>query len=100
MSRAGDTVAGVIAGIILLDLGSFAAQVANQTRVLSIDAAARSRIFSVYLLLYYAAGVCGSLAGPALLAAYGWSAICALGAALGLTGLIVLGVGHRQRSTR
>jgi predicted MFS family arabinose efflux permease len=97
MSRAGDTVAGVVTGIVLLDLGSFAAQVANQTRVLSIDPSARSRIFSAYLLLYYAAGVCGSLAGPALLQGYGWTALCTLGTALGLTGLVMLGSGSTAR---
>ncbi|MXN73820.1 hypothetical protein GR157_03590 [Burkholderia sp. 4701] len=51
---------------------------ACRTRLLTIDAALRSRIYSIYMLVYYAAGALDSIIGPVILARYGWSAVCKL----------------------
>ncbi len=59
----GDTLIGLIAGIILIDLGVFSAQVSNQVRVFSIDPAAQSRINGIYMLGYYLGGALGSFCG-------------------------------------
>lgn len=53
------SIAGTAIGLVLFDVGCFSAQVANQTRLLAIDANARSRIYSVYMFCYYAAGDTG-----------------------------------------
>ncbi|SCC93156.1 Major facilitator superfamily MFS_1 [Thiomonas sp. X19] len=67
-----------IAGIVLFDVGCFAAQVANQTRLMAIDAEARSRIYSVYMFIYYAAGAAGSIMGPLVLSRWGWTGVTVL----------------------
>jgi predicted MFS family arabinose efflux permease len=64
----GATFAGLIAGVILLDLGVQAAHVANQTRIYSLIPEARSRLNTVYMVTYFAGGAFGSALG-----AYGWS---------------------------
>ena len=46
----GASIWGLVFGIILIDIGVFAAQVPNQVSVFSIDPAAQSRINAVYML--------------------------------------------------
>ena len=62
-------------------------EVANQTRLLAIDAASRSRIYSIYMLAYYAAGAVGSIVGPVILERHGWSAVCKLAVVIAVVGL-------------
>lgn len=74
---------GLVAGVVLLDLGVQAAQVSNQSRVLGLVAAARGRVNTLYMIGYFTGGSLGSL-----LATYGWSrwnwpGVCAVG--IGLT---------------
>ena len=83
------SIAGTAIGVVLFDIGCFSAQVANQTRLLAIDANARSRIYSAYMFAYYAAGAVGSIVGPCILAHYGWGVICLVGIAVSLLGLTI-----------
>ncbi|MEZ9131076.1 MFS transporter [Vibrio breoganii] len=73
----GDSLIGLIAGIILVDLGVFSAQVSNQVRVFSIDPAAQSRINGIYMLGYYLGGAFGSFAGVMVFEQYGWQGVAA-----------------------
>ena len=54
---------GLILGVILLDAGVQAAQVANQTRVLRLRPDARNRVNTVYMICYFSGGSVGSLIG-------------------------------------
>ncbi|OEE22152.1 MFS transporter [Vibrio cyclitrophicus ZF170] len=67
-----DTLIGLIAGIILIDLGVFSAQVSNQVRVFSIAPQAQSRINGVYMLGYYLGGAFGSFVGIQVFELVGW----------------------------
>ncbi|GAD78222.1 putative major facilitator superfamily protein [Vibrio ezurae NBRC 102218] len=71
----GDSLAGLIVGIILIDLGVFSAQVSNQVRVFSIDPAAQSRINGVYMLGYYLGGAWGSFVGVMAFEEFGWAGV-------------------------
>ena len=77
-------------------MGCFAAQVANQTRLLAIDAAARSRIYSAYMFTYYAAGAFGSVFGPMIFLRYGWSVVCELSIVLACFGFGLTLMTHRR----
>ncbi|MCK8080641.1 MFS transporter [Vibrio sp. 1CM24A] len=70
-----DTLAGLIVGIILIDLGVFSAQVSNQVRVFSIDPQAQSRINGIYMLGYYLGGAFGSFAGIQAFERAGWMGV-------------------------
>ncbi|MBN3816968.1 MFS transporter [Paraburkholderia sp. Se-20369] len=87
MWSASSSIPGLAVGVVLFDVGCFSAQVANQTRLLAIDAASRSRIYSIYMFAYYAAGAAGSIVGPAILARHGWSAVCMLAVVIAVIGL-------------
>lgn len=85
----GLTFAGLVAGVLLLDLGVQAGHVANQTRIYGLIPEARSRLNTVYMVTYFAGGALGSALG-----AYGWSVarwngVCAAGLCLSLTALAV-----------
>jgi predicted MFS family arabinose efflux permease len=69
----------------LFDAGLFAAQVANQSTVLAIDAAAPAQFNSAYMLVYFVGGSVGTAFGAAAVGWFGWpttAAICAAAIAL------------------
>ncbi|MFD9033246.1 MFS transporter [Streptomyces sp. NPDC059567] len=55
----------VAAGLALFDAGCFAAQAANQTRIIALDPQRSGSLSSVYLVLYFTIGAAGTgLAAP------------------------------------
>jgi len=56
-------IAGLIAGVILLDFGVQAGHVSNQTRIYALLPEARSRLNMVYVISYFTAGAIGSYTG-------------------------------------
>ncbi|MFJ8887785.1 MFS transporter [Streptomyces sp. NPDC102402] len=71
-------------GLALFDAGCFAAQAANQSRVIALDPHRSGSLSSVYLVLYFTIGSLGSSLAARLLDALGWRGITftALGALL------------------
>ncbi len=51
----------------------------------------RSRVTSVYMVMYFAGGALGSAVGGALYDSQGWARICVLGAVIGAAALLVWG---------
>jgi predicted MFS family arabinose efflux permease len=72
--------AGLIVSVILMDLGIQIAHISNQTRIYSIDPAARSRLNMVYMSCYFVGGALGSYLGAVCWHAAGWTGVCAFGA--------------------
>lgn len=73
---------GLILGVILLDMGVQAAQVANQTRVLSLRPDARNRVNTVYMIGYFSGGSLGSAVGSWSWSKWHWTGVCATGLVL------------------
>lgn len=84
----GDSLAGLVVGIVLLDLGVFGAQIPNQVRVFSIDPKAQSRINAVYMLCYYLGAAVGSAAGVKVMSVAGWHGLALFGIALSVAALL------------
>jgi predicted MFS family arabinose efflux permease len=80
---------GLIAGVILLDIGVQAGHVSNQTRIYGLLLEARSRLNMVYMICYFTAGAIGSFAGSILWHHFAWAGVCALGCVLSLAGCAV-----------
>lgn len=70
---------GLLVGVIILDFGLSLANVANQTSILGLDAAARSRINTVYVTAIFLGGAVGSAISSAAWAHSGWFAVCGFG---------------------
>ena len=77
---AGQHLAGLIAGVILMDLGVQSGHVSNQTRIYSIDPSARSRLNMVYMFCYFIGGALGSYLGAWGWHLAGWWGVCGFGA--------------------
>lgn len=82
--------AGTLVCLVLFDAGLFAAQVANQSTVLAIDAASPARFNSVYMLVYFVGGSLGTAFGAAAVSWFGWTATATIAAlAIGAAAILV-----------
>lgn len=82
----------LVAVAIVFDLGVQAALVSHQSVVYSLDPASRSRLNAVLVSSMFVGMASGAALGSALLAAFGWRAVPALGA---VAALGALGVARR-----
>jgi predicted MFS family arabinose efflux permease len=73
---------GLVIGVVLLDAAVQSAQVANQSRVLSLRPDARNRVNTIYMVSYFGGGSVGSLLGTWAWGRWGWHGVCATGIAL------------------
>ena len=80
--------AGLIAGMLLLDVAVQCSQVANQARIFALAPTARSRINSVYMTAVFAGGSAGSWLGARAYLTLGWWSVCALVAVAALLALL------------
>lgn len=94
----GESVIGLVIGVLIMDVGLQACMVSNQTRVYALDAAARSRINTVYMTLMFGGGALGSFLGSWTWGHWGWSGVCVLGLAMGLAAALVEFVARRRGS--
>ena len=76
----GRNLAGLIAGVLLLDVGVQSAHVSNLARIHALDPAARSRRNTVYMVSYFAGGALGTWLGVRAWTHFGWAGVCAAGA--------------------
>ncbi|HXT16387.1 MAG TPA: MFS transporter [Gemmatimonadaceae bacterium] len=72
----GATLAGLIAGVILLDAGMQAVGVSNQTRIYRLPAEQHSRLNTVYMVTYFAGGSIGSALGVWAWGQWRWTGVC------------------------
>ncbi|HEX4002480.1 MAG TPA: MFS transporter [Candidatus Acidoferrales bacterium] len=73
---AGKILAGLIFGVLLMDMGTQAGHIANQTRIYGLDADARSRLNMFYMVCYFVGGAIGSLLGAYAWRVRGWTGVC------------------------
>ncbi len=77
-------------GIFLMDAGAQFNQISNQTRIYTLAPELRSRITSVYMVVYFIGGGLGSALGTHIWSASRWLGVCAAGALLPAVGLAIL----------
>jgi predicted MFS family arabinose efflux permease len=95
---AGHTLAGIAAGVLLLDAGTQAAQVSNQARVYALRAEVHGRLNTIYMVCYFIGGAVGSALATAAWGEFGWRGVCAVG--LGALTLALLGYRINDPSRR
>lgn len=71
------SIAGLVVGVLLMDLGVQSVQVAAQSRVIALVPEARSRLNTVYMVARFIGGAIGSAVGATAYAHGGWTATCA-----------------------
>ena len=78
----GNTYIGLIAGIILLDMGLQGMHVTNQTIVFSTHPEASNRLNTVYMVSYFIGGSAGTFLGGIAWQYYGWNGVVSVGSLL------------------
>jgi predicted MFS family arabinose efflux permease len=84
-----DTVPGMIAGIVLLDLAMQCIHVSNQSRVYALIPAARNRLNTVYMTISFIGTSLGSAVGLFAWEKGGWTGVCLAGALLTVLALLI-----------
>lgn len=72
-------IGSLILGVIVLDLGSRANLVANQTRLYTLLPQARGRLNTIFMTAYFLGGAAGSALGTTVAGHFGWSGIAIVG---------------------
>ncbi|HEY8997815.1 MAG TPA: MFS transporter [Edaphobacter sp.] len=87
-------------GVIVLDVGAQMCQVANQTRIFGLDPAARSRLNTIYMTVYFTGAAIGSALSTVAWTHWRWNGVC--GFAVGMIALAALrhALGVRGRGDR
>lgn len=89
LSKLEHSLALLILGIVLLDLGGQALHVTNQSLILRTSVAQHGRLVALYMLFYATGSGLGALTTTAIYAGFGWRGVCLLGATVSLLALIV-----------
>ncbi|MDV3513451.1 MFS transporter [Stenotrophomonas sp. C1657] len=77
----------LLLGVVVLDLGGQALHVSNQALLLRAPAEQHGRLVALYMLFYAVGSGVGAAAGTWTQARHGWPAVCALGAGIALLAL-------------
>ena len=77
----GTSLAGLVIGVIVLDVGVQAAQISNQSRIYALRPEARSRVNTIFMVCYFIGGATGSAVGVTAWHAFGWIGVCVAGIA-------------------
>jgi predicted MFS family arabinose efflux permease len=84
-----NAVAGLVVGVVLLDVGVNAALVSNQHLIFALRPEARSRLNTVFMTAMFLGGSLGSLGASWAYAHLSWLGVCGYGAALAAAGLLL-----------
>lgn len=90
----------LIAGVVVLDLGSRASLVANQARLYALLPQARSRLNTVFMTGYFLGGAAGSALGTTMAGRFGWAGVAATGGCCAALALGVVALGSRTERLR
>ncbi|MFJ2993749.1 hypothetical protein [Pandoraea sp. NPDC087047] len=84
LGGANTSLALLVVGVIVLDVGVQSGLVSNQTRAFAVAPKAQGRINSLYMTATFFGGAVGATVSGWLMARFGWSGIAGFGIALGL----------------
>ncbi|KMQ68316.1 MFS transporter permease [Chryseobacterium sp. FH2] len=85
---AGETYWGLIAGVILVDLGVQSSHIMNQTNYFLIKSNAVNRLNTVYMVSYFIGGSLGTWTASIAWQQAQWAGVCFVGTTMGLSALI------------
>jgi predicted MFS family arabinose efflux permease len=88
---------GLVAGVVLLDLGFTVAMISHQTIILVLDDQARSRINTILMTALFFAGALGSAGASLAWHVAGWPGVTGFGMVLALAALGVHRYGFKAR---
>jgi len=84
----GYSFAGLIIGVIVLDMGVQATHISNQSLIFSLKPEARNRINTVYMVTYFIGGSLGTYITSFAWDAYKWTGVCVVGMLLSTIAIV------------
>lgn len=84
----GQSMIGLIVGVLIIDIGNQTSQVSNQTKIQNLKAEYRSRNNTLYMFSYFMGGATGSFLSSMMWQHHGWLGVCAVGLVFQLIALI------------
>lgn len=98
LSHADTSLAFLVIGVIVLDIGVQSGLVSNQTRAFAVDPKAQGRINSLYMTATFFGGAIGTTISGWLMTRYGWHGIVAFGISLGVIASAIHWLGAPRRT--
>jgi len=96
----GHSIIGLVIGVIVLDMGVQATHISNQAIIFALNAEARNRINTVYMVSYFIGGAAGTLLVSSFWGDYHWAGVCITGICLSLIAIIVHLANHRSMQNK
>lgn len=84
LSLGGESYVGIVAGVLLIDIGMQCIQLSNQTSILELCPSATNRMNTLFMTTYFAGGSLGTLLAGFCWDAAGWTGVTLAGIALTL----------------
>lgn len=89
------SIAGLVFGVIILDMGVQATHISNQSIIFALHPNARNRINTVYMVSYFIGGALGTLFATLVWRTYQWSGVCIIGVGLSSITLLLHLLNHK-----
>ena len=83
----GSSYAGIIAGVLLIDIGMQCIQLSNQTSIFELCPSASNRVNIIFMTTYFIGGSLGTFLAGSFWHVGGWAGVAAVGATLTLCSL-------------
>lgn len=91
----GNIYTGIIAGVILIDIGMQCIQLSNQTSIFNICPSASNRVNTIFMTTYFIGGSLGTFLAGSCWQAWGWSGVAGIGIILTLASLLIT-IGYKK----
>lgn len=81
--------AGIIAGILIIDIGMQCIQLSNQTTIFALNPKAANRINTIFMTTYFVGGSVGTLLAGTFWQWFGWAGVAGTGITLTACSLMI-----------
>lgn len=92
----GNTYAGIIAGVLLIDIGMQCIQLSNQTSIFDICPSASNRVNTIFMTTYFTGGSLGTFLAGSCWQTWGWAGVAGIGTVLTLLSLLIT-ICHKEQ---
>lgn len=85
----GNSYAGIIAGVLLIDIGMQCIQLSNQASIFELCPSASNRVNTIFMTTYFVGGSMGTFLAGSFWHVSGWAGVTAVGILLTLCSLVI-----------
>lgn len=96
LSVLGNSYFGIIAGVLVIDIGMQCIQLSNQACIFELEPQSSNRINTVYMTTYFAGGSFGTFLASMSWTAYGWIGVVGVGVLLSVCSLLLNALVRKQ----